>query len=129
MRKKSESIVRRRTQGFERPDYSVSPVALGFFVLGRVADIYTTYVGISEGFSEGHPVTRCAVDNLGLETGLATVNALAIGTSYILAKGFNWCFRSSLTDKVGDAVFLYGGAMLSFAVALNNQLRICGYFE
>lgn len=113
---------------FER-DYSPSRLALGVFALGRAADVYTTYVGLSSGFEETHPFSRMAIDQFGLDVGLLCVNLTALGTSYFLSKGFNRCFRSNLTDKVGDAVFLYGGAVASFAVALSNYLHISGYFS
>ncbi len=110
-------------------DYNPGALALSAFVVGRVADIYTTYVGISQGFSESHPVSRVAIDNLGLDLGLACVNLMAFGTSYLFSKTFNRVVTSSLTDRVGDLIFLYGGAVASSSVALSNQLHIYGYLQ
>lgn len=110
-------------------DSEVSPLALAVFAFGRSVDIYTTYSGLRQGFEEAHPVSRTLIENFGLEGGLTIVNSCAVLTSYLLARTFNKNFRSSLTERVGDSIFIYGGAIASCAVGLVNQLRLCGYIE
>jgi len=101
--------------------FSRLAVAVGFLVVGAVADIASTYVAISGGqYVEGSPVGAAFIAAFGLVPGMVLTKAagmVLIGVPVAVAGG---------TRRLVATLMCAGVGVLSLATAARNVLLVVG---
>jgi hypothetical protein len=107
------------------PDRRLTAAAIGAFVVGALADLGTTHVGLQEGFTESNPLGVAAMALVGHPT--AGIAAFKAGVMALTVACTWWLWQDATASERIELLYIPSGVGCLWAVfALWNTLVVSG---